>query len=495
MGFHLLFKLSGAGDEKLNMKTRCVLLFLSILLGLASSHAQDNFKPFSADEELKEIIFEDEALESDAFYHTALVKEGTQRRLDIYNLQKAKFKMVNGDLKTARFLLGRIDDKAAVMTSIKNRYLATIDFIEGRYNESLKKLELPVMQTSQSYPQICLLKLINIMALDKREMLKKEARNCMALTDDFSKNDQYWLDTMLQLKLQDQTALKRKMMTDIEGTMSDDEMSRIWLKTGVYLNRQEELIGLLGILPESSYQSKRIREIIAFLYLRKGDKQKALSFIDDVDTANAENIKGTLNLANREYELAFGHFRLALQRKQDSANALERAIALAWILRQWDEGISMLASVSNKNLDPRNTKAIEIAFLIRQKKFLEAQRELTLLKIDFKQQPPFEVNIMDTYVNLIVGNKEKKYDKRKIEESAERSCKSFDGISCWLSLQYIQWENLGKTITRDDLIYSDKTLTIESLKEKKSITPLKETASIDQSDIEELDSNTIVLPK
>ncbi len=474
------------------MKTACVLLFLSISLGI---YAQDEFKPFSQDEELKEIIFEEEALDIDAYYHASEAKEGSKRRIDLFNLQKAKFKMVNGDTKTARFLLGRIDDKSSPLSGIKNRYLATIDFIEGRYDQSLKMLTAPALQTSSAYQQICLLKLINLMAINDSEKLKKESKSCMAQTDQYSKNDQFWLDTMIKLKTQDQAGLKRNMNSNSEGTLSDDETSRLWLKTGLYLNREDELLTLLGLLPESSYQSKRLREIIAFLYLRKGQKEKALSFIDDVDTANAENIKGTLNLANREYELAFGHFQLALQRKQDSANALERGISLAWLLKQWDEGLSMLASSSNRTLDPRNKKAIEIAFLIRQKKFELAQKELTLLKIDFQQAPPYEVNVMDTYVNLILSEKDKNFDKRKIEESAERSCKSFDGISCWVALQYIQWENLGKTIKRDELIYSDKKLTIDKLKEKVAIVPLKESISIDQSDIEELDSATVVLPK
>ena len=103
---------------------------------------------------------------------------------------------------------------------------------------------------------------------------------------------------------------------------------------------------------------------------------------------------------------------------------------------------------------------------------------------------------MDSYVSLILGGKEGKYDKRKAEDVTEKSCHSFDGISCWLSLQYIQWENLGKTITRDEEIYSDKEMTIESLKIQKPITPLKENIIVDQRDIEELDgANIKINPK
>lgn len=473
------------------MKSLCVLLFLSASLCFAQ---ETEFKPFSDDEALKEIIFEEEYLELDAYNYAAQAKEGSQRRIDIHNFQKAKFKMINGDLKTARFLLGRINDKTSPLTGVKQRYLAVIDFIEGRFRESLSKLSQPNLQTSTNYKQICLLKLVNMMALNDGDAVRREAPGCMSQTSDYSKNDQFWLDTMVKLKTRDQTGIKKNMIMDILTTLSDDEQIKLWMKTGLYLSREEEIIFMLGGLPESSYQSKKLREIVGFLFMRKGNFERAVKFVDDIDSANAENIKGTFNLYNREYELAFGHFKLALKKKQDSANALERAIPLAWLLKQWDDGLQMVSSSTNRSLDNRKKKALAIAFMIRQKKFIEAQKELALLRIDFKNVPPYEVLVMETYVNLILSANDIKYDRRKIEETSEAACKAFDIMGCWISLQFIQWDNLGKTITRDEPIYTDKTLTVESLKTKQIITPLKEVQSVDQSDIEELDSRTVNIP-
>jgi len=336
------------------------------------------------------------------------------------------------------------------------------------------------------------------MALNDTSSLSSEKDYCMFYTGKASKNDQYWLDTMVKLKLKDSKGVRRNLITDAESTLNDDEMSKLWLKTGLYLNKEQDLLNILSILPENSYQSKRLREIVAFMYLRSGkaeDRARALSFVDDIDSANAENIKGNINLKNKEYELAFGHFRLALSKKQDSTNSLERAIPLAWILGQWKDGLSMLDNNTNRSLDPRNKQAIKIAFLIREKRFEEAERELILLKNDFKNQPPFEVSIMDSYVALIMGEKEKKFDVRKVEESTEAACRTFDGISCWISLQFISWENLGKTIKREEATFADKDMTLDSLKSKKVVTPLAETVTVDQRDIEELDGEGIQLMK
>jgi tetratricopeptide (TPR) repeat protein len=333
------------------------------------------------------------------------------------------------------------------------------------------------------------------MALNQNDEIRNEANTCMSYTQKFSKNDQLWLDTMVALKTKNFDRVKKNLLTDVEYTLNDDEMSRVWLKTGLFVNKESELLKVLAAIPESSYQSKKIREIIALMYLRRGEKEKALMFVDDIDSANAENIKGNINLQNKEYELAFGHFKLALQKKNDSENSLERAIPLSWILNQFEDGASMLKKVSyRKNLDPRKVDAINIAFLIRLKKFEVAQKELLILKNKFQNVPPFEVNIMDNYVNLLLSDNtvnKVKFDKRKMEDSTDEACKSFDGLSCWMGLSQLMWDNLGRTIKRDDEIYSDKNLTLETMKTKKEINPLKETITIDQKDIEELDSEAV----
>lgn len=466
------------------------------MLFLMKASASDS--DFLSTAKLKEISFEgDEYAESSAM-EVEQSEELFERSSDLDSLIRAKLKIINGDLKLAKFYLNRIDDKKSRLSLIKKRYVALVSFIEGKFDQSIEELNDKAFITNSFYPEVCLLKLINYMATNNTEGLKREKDQCMYYTMKTTKNDAFWLDTMLKLKLKDLPGLKNNLITNIDNLFYDDEMSRLWLKSGLYLNKEKELLDLLSLLPESSYQSKRLREIIAFCYLRSnkpGDKQRALAFVDDIDSANAENIKGNINLQNKEYELAFGHFRLALLKKQDSTNSLERAIPLAWMLGQWKDGLNMLDNTTNKGVDPRNKRALKVAFLIRDKNFSEAEKELTLLKIDFQNDPPFEINVMDSYVTLVMGEKDKKFDKRKAEEITEKACRSFDGISCWLALQYIQWDNLGKTIKRDEETFQDKEMTLDSLKEKPIINPLKEKITVDQRDIEELDGSGIQILK
>jgi hypothetical protein len=91
----------------------------------------------------------------------------------------------------------------------------------------------------------------------------------------------------------------------------------------------------------------------------------------------------------------------------------------------------------------------------------------------------------------MLSNNAAQFDQRAIEDSAERACKAFDGFNCWLSMKLSQWDNLGKTIKRKDEIFSDKSMTLESLKSPVTIVPINEQNFVDQKDIEELDSNSI----
>ena len=482
------------------MKYRSGILFLSVLICLLAlpckSRSADSVSDNTAG--LQEIWLENDEYNVNALLEAELSYSNYDRSRDLDNLIKAKFQFINGDLKLAKFYLNQIDENTSRVSEIKNRYLAIIAFIEGKFDRSIAYLKITKKNLNSNSPHSCLLKLINYMAINDVESLKREELECRLSSKKYSKNDQYWLDTMIKLKLKDTQGLKKNLLTDVDSTLSDDEMAKLWLKTGLFINKESDLLSILSELPENSYQSKRLREIVAFMYLRTGlveDRKKALSFIDDIESANAENIKGNINLQNKEYDLAFGHFQLALRKKQDSTNSLERAIPLAWLLNQSKDGLNMIESDTNSSLDPRNKKAIRIAFLIKEKKMKEAQNELLLLKADFKNQPPFEVSIMDSYIETILGDKNKKYDKRMAEDATEKACRAYDGISCWISLQFIQWENIGKTIKRDESLFSDKDMTIDSLKEQVALNPLKENIIVDQKDIEELDNAEISLIK
>ena len=223
---------------------------------------------------------------------------------DMEYLSRAKFKLISGDIGMAEFYLNQINDRLSPVSTVKKRYQATIEFVRGQYKKS--NILLTEIQTSNAlestayYKEICLLKLLNAMALNDTETIKIEAAPCEQRTAKYSKNTQYWLDMMIKLNLKRLKELNSNILIDANAILSENETTKLWLKTGLYLNKEDNILKQLAILDEESYQSKQLRELIGFMYLRKGEFDKAAAFIDDIDSANAENIKGNISLQKHE---------------------------------------------------------------------------------------------------------------------------------------------------------------------------------------------------
>lgn len=500
-----MFKLSAYNDEKLDMiNFSKILSYIAIswaICAQSNTYGSDEKRAELIEKDLQsltEIILDTDEDDIDFYDQKKIINLQNSSINDIYNLRKAKFKLINGDLRLAEFFLNRLDDRTTKLISIKKRYQGIISFLKGDYEISLNHLSHPKVYNSHFAEEICLLRIMNMIILNKMDTLQSENRACRALTANTSKNDQYWLNTLIGLKLSNDKYSENVKNLNIHNIFAYTDISRIWLKTGLYLNQEKDVIKLLSNLDPEAYESRPLREVVAFIYYRLNQDANALKFIDNIDSANAENIRGNIRLKNNEYEIAFGHFKLALQRKSDSQNALERALPLSWILGQWDDGLKMLDYV-NINYDQRNKNALKIAFLIRKGAFQEAHKELRALTNQYLDNPPFEVHLMNAYVNLVIEkdfpNKIVIEERRKTEDSVENSCRDYDGMSCWLAMQYLQWENLGKTIHRNDPIYDDKEMTIESLKQRVAIVPLDEEINVNQSDVEELDGSIInILP-
>lgn len=412
-------------------------------------------------------------------------KEYEDKSSDIFALQQAKRGIINGDLELARFFLSKISDRRTKLLKVKKRYLSIIKFIEADYQGSYDLIKGSEFNNVTNYREICLLRIINLVALEDLRTLNEEVGSCQNLTFQFSNNNQFWLTQMAKIKERDEELLKGNLIENFRNALTSTEFTEIWMKMALFLNKEKIVLKYIGQFPPSTFQSKAVRELIGFAYYRDGQPKKALDFIEDIESPNADNIRGNINLEEKKYELAFGHFKLALQKKENSQNALERGIPLSYILSQWDEGIKMLKRIVGINLNIRKKTTLETLFYIRKEDFKKARENLLYLEQKYNKNFPREVNLMDSYVALREG------DNQKLELSAGKACQGYDGLNCWLTLQLLHWENIGQTIEREEETLSFKGWSIDSLKEKVEIKPLRESVSIDQRDIEELDDNLV----
>ncbi len=188
-----------------------------------------------------------------------------------------------------------------------------------------------------------------------------------------------------------------------------------------------------------------------------------------------------------QYELAFGHFKLALLKKENSKNAIERALPLAWLLGQYKDGLSLLSRILDEETDIRKKVLLNTAFQVRLNNFLRSQQQMRSLKMLFQGELPKEAAIMGSYTSLMND------DVKLAYTHANNACRKNDGLNCWFLFQNLIWEDLAKTMRRDEHTYSDNEVTLSLLKEKAEVAPITETLLIDQKDIEELDGVEVQL--
>ena len=434
------------------------------------------------------------ALQADdsLLFERDLKAEAENRRGDLRDLRLAKFSLLAGDTATAERYLDRIGNEHPILSHIVARYSAMSAFMQGNFLNTYNLIKSERLNLISSYEEVCLIRLISLMALGKNfneyDQLSPEFDNCRAITAKYTKNDHFWLTSMKLLSQGDLSRLPGGKLTDFTSILVDDDTTRLWLKLALYTNRERQVIANIGLLPEEAYRNIGIRELLGMAYYRAKDIDKAQAFIEDLSSPNADNIRGDMALQKREWEIAYGHFRLALKRKDDSLNALERAIPLAWLLGQWSDGLELMARYVGDDYDPIKLLALETAMRIRLAQYDKSDGNLRYLSSKLLGSAPLDIQLMKSYVALMRG------DLSVLKDSATIACRSFDGLNCWIADQLLVWDDLTKTVKRTDEV-NISAVSVDDLLSQASndVMPLKEKVLIDQRDIEELDSRNVSL--
>lgn len=423
--------------------------------------------------------------------HYLHLKKDRSKNAASFNMILAKQSILSGDYERARIYLNRVNDNDDRFKLIKKRYLSLMSFIERDYQTSLELLNDPRMEDNIKYRHICLQKLINYTALKKKKQFQAEIRKCKEaiLTDKRGDHNFFWLDQYYLLTTKPDSILNEDYMKNFKSNDLKSGFITRWLKLALFLNKEQDIINMLPRLPEEAYLSQKNRELIGFAYYRLGNKKMTKEFIEDIESPNADNIRGNMSLDESRYELAFGHFQLALKKKKNSINALRRSIPLAWQLGQWEKAQELLSQLHEEHIDPRKKIALMAALQLKSQNYFFAERNLKILDKEFKEDSPIEIDLMSSYVAL------RRFEAEELTESSDRACQKYDGLNCYLYLQTLTWNNLGETLARQDPMPTQKLdqFDVDQLKKPVSISKLSEAKYVDQKDIEELDGRTLHL--
>jgi hypothetical protein len=443
---------------------------------------------FAVEEELQgllEIPDESTPLTPDEYLLLAQIEEALLRSSDLDNLRLGKQSLISGKLDLAKFFLNRVGNENMAVRMVRDRYRAMIAFIEDDLNETHRILSHRDFDQNHLYPHICLMRVLALLSKEANFELASEIARCTQATASFTTNNHFWLENIERLKFNRQRELRGTYLSDINFLVTSNEIVRIWLKTGLYFNQEDLILRHLATMPQSLYSSERARELLGMFYYRLGDHKMALEFTEGIESPNVENIRGNIALSEQKDELAFGHYKLALMLKENSLNAIERALPLAWKLEQWNDAHDLLNKLVKPGLDQRMPQSLRTAVLIRQEKFDYAQEYLNFLHRAYNQNFPLELELMQMVTALRTGQRE------LVERSSERACIRFDGLACWVAQANFLWSNIGRTLERQDNTYRQDRWDLGALKRPMTVEGLDEIPIVDQRDVMELDSEGV----
>ncbi len=402
-------------------------------------------------------------------------------------LKRAKYQIVTGNLNYAKSLLNESSLSVNLTKTVQYRYLAIINFIEGDYQKVLDTLSKPEMIEFKAQSKICILRILSLIILNRSEQAKAGWRSCRESTRPYSDSNLAWMQIIVDLKTNKDKGFIDKIFNEVAiDTIREDQL-RLYLKLALFLNKQDRIIPRFKYFGNSPLENKLQRELIGLNYYRNGNLVKAYQLLKDLDSANAEVFKGNIHLSQKNYPLAYAQYKLALKRKSNSRNALNRLLPLSWKLGQWKEGIKYLQSVEVTEEDEIENNTLMAVFLTLIDKHNAANTFLRKITKLTNKAESVEVSQLKVLNHIVLNN------TFEIENAAANSCASNDGLNCWLLLLMNSWEGITDKFKSDLPVHKG----LVDLAEKYSATPINnplvETKLIDQKRVEELDNNLIIL--
>jgi tetratricopeptide (TPR) repeat protein len=404
-------------------------------------------------------------------------------------LKRVKFLLINGELKLASVYLNKLAYTQTKLRPIIFRYLALISFIDGEFQKSFEYLTKPELAPAVHFAKVCSLRSLNQIILGHILDLDDVWSRCKEENSNhFKESNLVWLDTLVALKLNPRPGITKVPFKRLKLAALNNEELKMFLKLALYLNQEKLLTSEILELTPDQLQDTEVREIAGQLLFRTGALAKSYRFIEDLNSPNAENIKGNLYVLRNKYEIAYAQFKLALEQKQNSQNALERLIPLAWLLGDWEGGVGYAERIIALPETKVNKLTLLAALFMQKGDFERSQLILEEIARKSRRGGELDVTQLASFVFLMQN---KTFQAKRF---ADQSCTQYDLVNCWLLFQIDQWEAFSLTMRREEKITHNKTW--EKLTKEVKHEPIVEKSYINQQDIEEMDDKLInLIPK
>lgn len=407
-------------------------------------------------------------------------------------LRRAKFYLIQGQVELARYELSAFDRvEKAQLNAVVIRYKAVAEFLQGRWDRTLALLEDPFINRTPYYGRICPLKILSKIAVRQTKDLSLAWERCQAENlSDSAVVDPVWMTTIVRLLDSSATGVAEQTIKRYALRNLDNDTLKRVLKLALYLNVEGLVVDVIDQLDFTVASDEDLRALLAHIYFRQGKLARAWKFIEGDTGVNVENIRGNIWLLRGNLEIAFAHFNLALQIKSNSHNAAERALPVAWALKQWKRGQELTDLMDVHEGNRLQLQALAAAFAVQMKDYPAALKRLERLNRAEESNIALEVYQLNAYVGL------KTKQPRLMVKFADRACEAGDITFCWMLLAHQNWEDLPALIESEEKITIAKSLARElASSEFQAQAFVEEDVYVDQRDIDELDESFIKLVK
>lgn len=410
-----------------------------------------------------------------------ILKSREEREKNIEYLQMAKIGLITGNWEMADHNLSKITGKGS-SKKIADRYLALLRFIQGKYQASVDIIEPNILNSSTFLKENCLIYQMSLLALFDRARLPLVWQTCRRELTKDPAHDYLFMDALYGVVTNDEFFGGNGFLRSSAPFMQSEEQIKVWLKMGLILGKEELMEPELTELGQHSYFKDKIRELVAITLFRLGKQEEALKFIEDVQTPNAENLRAIVLLKDKQWELAYAHFQGALKIKENSLQAMNRALPLAWLLHQDQSGYDLSKRIPSMNDDRQSKELIEAVFLNRLGRIEESSTKLTKIIETKGHRSNSMVRSLELLNEMLLGK------KGMAKRLARENCQQADALSCWLLLHLIQWENFPRVLQRPNSnLEMGDWVSLDELLDNKSKGKIREQALIEQSRLDEMD--------
>lgn len=423
------------------------------------------------------------SVEIEEYFATLEVERRAQILADI---KTSKLSLFNGDVHGAIKLLKNIlvKNSETPLKIIIDRYLALAHFTLGDFQSTLNYLSSRKFLTTDYYPQICILRVASLLHLKQTIELKEEMVRCQNTNIPYTTTNFRWFkylseELLVKRSPEQEYNYYKKLKLNVKR-ISENYQARAWLKYGLLFDQEDLVSENIHLLPDKSFQDEVNRTLMAYNLFMNGKDNKAKSFIEDINNSNAAYLKAVMETKSNKYKTALAHSTASNKRRPFSINNSQLMTALSWVNQKWKTGRMALSKVIPPDSLRREQKLLTTSFLIQEKNFYRAEREIEEIFFLYNKKMPFEALVIESYIFLTLK------DYRWIK-SSDTACIRYDGMNCWLHMQSLIWDDYAgsvKNFGKKRFKVLDK---IKKLTTKKNLPKIRESNFIKQRDIIELD--------